>query len=150
MTVWTQPGVAGTSPVRAVKGQTLIFRGGRAWLAVVLLLALVPVGALARPVIAQELGGQSPPAIPPSLLSPLPPQTSPSSAASPLNPSVTDLDPTVGANDKVGIVVRHQDGSYEEYLVARARVGHVIGTLGSTDKLWSIIPPASALGPFHP
>jgi hypothetical protein len=62
-----------------------------------------------------------------------------------VQPNITDLAPGIPYEDKPSVVVRHADGSLEEYLLAPGTVDAFLKNLPNGDKLELKIPPPSAM-----
>ena len=62
-----------------------------------------------------------------------------------VQPKITDLAPNIPNEDKPAVVIRHTDGSLEEYLLAPGTVNAFLQNLPEGDKLELKIPPPSML-----
>jgi hypothetical protein len=62
-----------------------------------------------------------------------------------VQPKITDLAPDIPYEDKPAVVIRHADGSLEEYLLAPGTVNAFLKNLPKGDKLELKIPPPSAM-----
>lgn len=61
-----------------------------------------------------------------------------------VQPKITDLAPNNPYEDKPAVVIRHSDGSLEEYLLAPGTVNAFLKNLPKGDKLELKMPPPSA------
>jgi hypothetical protein len=62
-----------------------------------------------------------------------------------VQPKITDLAPDIPYGDKPAVVIRHADGSLEEFLLAPGTVNAFLRNLPKGDKLELKIPPPRAM-----